>query len=109
MCDKVAEVTYKTINGINIDDVTICVTEALEYHEPDLPYYIQQKINVVISQTAAVSSSTLNYIEQRYGSMENYKNWLLPYLLLAVSLAMQFVLEMDLEDDSELRELCGDL
>ena len=107
--DKVAEVTYKTITGINIDDVTICVTEAFEYHEPDLPYYIQQKINVVISQTAAVSSSTLNYIEQRYGSMENYKNWLLPYLLLAVSLAMQFVLEMDLEDDSELRELCGDL
>lgn len=46
--DKVAEVTYKTINGINIDDVTICVTEALEYHEPDLPYYIQQKINNAI-------------------------------------------------------------
>ena len=46
--DKVAEVTYKTINGINIDDVTICVTEALEYHEPNLPYYIQQKINNAI-------------------------------------------------------------
>lgn len=106
--DKVVEVTYKTINGIDIDDVIICVTEAFEYHEPDLPYYIQQKINVVISQTAAISSSTLNYIEQNCGSKGNYKDWLLPYLLLAVSLAMEFVLEMDLDDDSELQDYLGE-
>lgn len=107
--DKVAEITYKTIVGIDIDNITICVTEAFEYHEPDLPYYIQEKINVIIPKTAAVSSSTLRYIEQEGGDMEHYDGWLLAYLLLSTSLAMQFVLEMDLDDDLELQQFCKKL
>ena len=104
--DKVAEVTYKTIVGIDIDDISFYVNEAFEYHEPDLPYYIQEKINVIISQTAALSLSTLRYIEQEGGDLDHYEDWLPAYLLLSTSLAMHFVLEMDLDDDLELQEFC---
>ena len=105
--DKVAEVTYKTIVGEEIN-TEISINEAFEYHEPDLPFYIQQKITNAVPRIVSVASRILQHIEENNYRTNELDFWLLPFLLLPSSLAMQFVLEMDLNDDSELRQFIGE-
>lgn len=100
--DKVAEVTYKKIVGKKVD-TTFQITEAFDYHEPDLPYYIQQKINNIVGKNAIIVKRTLNHIKENDYLTDNLEDWLLPFLLVPIALAIQFVLEMDFDDDSELR------
>lgn len=105
--DKVAEATYKTLVGEEVDTV-LNINEAFEYHEPDLPYYMQQKITDKVPLIISVADKVLQHIEDCEYRTEDLENWFLPFLLLAVSLAMQFGLEMDLNDDSELRQFIGE-
>ncbi|MDL2251407.1 hypothetical protein LJC12_00990, partial [Odoribacter sp. OttesenSCG-928-J03] len=68
--DKMVEVTYKVIVGQEID-TTFNVKEAFEYHEPDLPYFIQLKLTNQVGKMAIVSIKTLNYIERNdYRTMD---------------------------------------
>ena len=105
--DKVAEATYKTIVGKKVD-TELNLNEAFEYHEPDLPYYIQQKITNAVPRIVGVSSEVLRHINNKGYRTDDLENWFLPFLILPGGLAMQFVLEMDLDDDSELRHYIGE-
>lgn len=105
--DKVAEATYKTIVGDEVN-TELSLHEAFEYHEPDLPYYIQQKITNAVGQIGKVCNDTMGYIDENGYHTEDLEYWFLPLLLLPVGLAMQFALEMDLDDDSELRHFIGE-
>lgn len=93
--DKVAEVTYKTIVGEEVN-TELNINEAFEYHEPDLPYYIQQKITNAVPKIISVASKVLQYIDENGFRTTDLDYWLLPFLLLPSGLAMQFVMEMDL-------------
>ena len=101
--DKVAEATYKTIVGAEVDTV-LNISEAFEYHKPDLPYYIQQKITNAVPRIVGVANEVLQHIDDNGYRIEDLENWFLPFLILPCGLAMQFVLEMDFNDDSELRQ-----
>ena len=105
--DKVAEATYKIIVNEDVN-VELNIGEAFEYYEPDLPYYIQQKITNAVEKIVTVCSDTLSYIDDNGYRTEDIEYWFLPLLLLSVSLAMHFVLEMNLDDDSELRHYLGE-
>lgn len=105
--DKVAEATYKTIVGEEVD-TELNISEAFDYHEPDLPYYIQQKITDAVPRIISVANAVLQHIDANGYRTEDLENWFLPFLLLPGGLAMQFVLEMDLNDDSELRHFIGE-
>ena len=105
--DKVAEATYKTIIGREVD-TELDLKEVFEYHEPDLPYYIQQKINVALGGITSVYSDTMRFIKEKGYQTDDLEYWLLPLLILSSGLAMKFVLELDLNDDSELRQFIGE-
>ena len=105
--DKVAEVTYKTIVEDEIN-TELNIKEAFEYHEPDLPYYIQQKITNAVPKIVSLANKVLWYIDENDYRTTDLDYWLLPFLLLPSGLAMQFVMEMDLNDDSELRHSIGE-
>ncbi len=98
--DKVAEVTYKTLVGEEVD-TTMDIKEAFEYHEPDLPIYIQEKLTSVVHKLALISSRTLRFIDEKGYRTDDLENWFFPYLLIPVGFAIQFVVEMDLDDDSD--------
>ena len=57
--DKVVEVTYKVIIDVEIDTQFI-PSEPFEYHEPDLPEYIQLKLT-----NAVVYRNTVNQLQLR--------------------------------------------
>lgn len=105
--DKVAEATYKTLVGEDVDTV-LNINEAFDYHEPDLPYYIQQKITNAVPRIVGVSNQVLQHIDENEYRTDDLEEWFLPFLLLPVGQAIQFVMEMDLEDDSELRRFIGE-
>ena len=105
--DKVAEATYKTLVGEDVDTV-LNIIEAFDYHEPDLPYYIQQKITNAVPRIVGVSNQVLQHIDENEYRTDDLEEWFLPFLLLPVGQAIQFVMEMDLEDDSELRRFIGE-
>ena len=100
--DKVTEATYKTIMEQEID-TTFDLREAFDYHEPDLPYYIQQKLTNVVSQIASLGYDLLVYIKEKQFYALSLNTWFLPYLLVPAYIGIQFAQEMNLDDDSELQ------
>ena len=102
--DKVVEVTYKVIFDMDLDTQFI-PKEVYEYHEPDLPEYVQVKLTNVVGQILRIHSKTIDYIDKNGGRPNNQKDWLLPILLLASFIAMQFAQEIDYNDQSELDRL----
>ena len=105
--DKIAEATYKTIVGNEVN-IELYIPEAFKYHEPDLPDYIQQKITNVVSMNINVADKVLQHIDDNGYRTDDLENWFLPFLILSSGLAIQFTLEMDLDDDSELRHFIGE-
>ena len=100
--DKVAEITYKAISNLDID-TELSLNEAFSYHEPDLPIHIQQKINIIVPKTVYICSETIKFIDEN--NYSDRGNWLNALLLLAVSLAINYIMEIDLNDDSELKHI----
>ena len=102
--DKVAEATYKTIIGEDVDTI-LNISEAFEYYEPDLPYSIQEQITNTVGKIAHIGNDVLKYIKDNGYMTEDLEFWFLPYLLIPVSFAIQFVLEIDISDNDVLGDL----
>lgn len=99
--DKVVEVTYKVIIDVEIDTQFI-PSEPFEYHEPDLPEYIQLKLTNAVGKVGHIFCRTIDFIDQKGYRSENLKDWLLPVLIVATYVGMEFAQEIDLDDDSEM-------
>lgn len=99
--DKVVEVTYKVIFNMDIDTQFI-PKEVYEYHEPDLPEYVQVKLTNVVGQILRIHSKTIDYLDKNGGRPTKQADWLLPVLLLASFIGIQFAQEIDYNDQSEL-------
>ncbi len=99
--DKVVEVAYKAITDSEIDTQFI-PSEPFEYHEPDLPEYIQLKLTNAVGKVGRIFCRTIDFIDKKGYRTENLKDWLLPVLLIATYLGIEFAQEMDLDDDSEM-------
>ena len=99
--DKVVEVTYKVIIDVEIDTQFI-PSEPFEYHEPDLPEYIQLKLTNAVGKVGHIFCRTIDLIDQKGDRSENLKDWLLPVLIVATYVGMEFAQEIDLDDDSEM-------
>lgn len=100
--DKTVEVTYKVITDAEIDTEFI-PAEPYEYHEPDLPEYIQLKLTNAVSRVGVICCKTIDFIDRSGFRSDNLNDWMLPLLLVAAYVGIEFAQEMDLEDDSELK------
>lgn len=58
--DKVVEVTYKVIIDVEIDTQFI-PSEPFEYHEPDLPEYIQLKLTNAVGKVGHIFCRTIDF------------------------------------------------
>ncbi len=99
--DKVVEVTYKAIIDAEIDTQFI-PSEPFEYHEPDLPEYIQLKITYAVGKVGQICCRTIDFIDKNDYRTDNLNDWLLPLLVVATYIGMEFAQEMDLDDDGEM-------
>lgn len=99
--DKVVEVTYKVIIDAEIDTQFI-PSEPFEYHEPDLPEYIQLKITYAVGKVGQICCRTIDFIDKNDYRTDNLNDWLLPLLVVATYIGMEFAQEMDLDDDGEM-------
>ena len=83
-------------------DTQFIPSEPFEYHEPDLPEYIQLKLTNAVGKVGHIFCRTIDFIDQKGYRTENLKDWLLPVLIVATYVGMEFAQEMDLDDDSEM-------
>ena len=100
--DKVVEAAYKKITGEEID-TQFNIKEAFEYHEPDLPEYIQLKLTNVVGKVAIISSDILHYLGKNDLKTTDLSTWMSPYFMVAATIAIQFAQEIDLNDDTEMQ------
>ena len=100
--DKVVEAAYKKITGEEID-TQFNIREAFEYHEPDLPEYIQLKLTNVVGKVAIISSDILHYLGKNDLKTADLSTWMPPYFMVAATIAIQFAQEIDLNDDTEMQ------
>jgi len=100
--DKVTEALYKLLMGDEVD-TQFNLKEAFEYHEPDLPEYIQLKLTNVVGKIAVINRKLIQHLEDNDARTANLDNWLPAYLMVAVIIAIQFAQEIDPNDDSEMQ------
>ncbi len=105
--DKSFEIAYKLIINTEVDTLFIPV-ETFDYYELDIPEYLQLKVNNIIGHLAILHCNTFEYIVDNKYNKNPLKDWLLPLLLGASTIAIQFAMEMDLNDDSEMRHYLYD-
>ena len=91
--DKVVEATYKKLMGEEID-TQFNIREAFEYHEPDLPEYIQFKQTNVVGKLAIISSEILQYLGKNSLKTTDLSTWMAPYFMVAATIAIQFAQEI---------------
>ena len=101
--DKTTEATYKMIMDEEIDTQFI-PKEIYDGYAPDLPEYIQLKLTNVVGKVALISSSILQYLDKNKYRTLDMDVWLSAYLMISVTLAIQFAQEIDPDDDSEMQE-----
>ena len=87
--DKTTEATYKLVNGEEVD-TQFMLREAFEYHEPDLPEYIQLKLTNVIGQIGIISTKILHYLDENECRTKDVEQWMPAYLMVSVVLAIEF-------------------
>ncbi len=101
--DKTTEATYKMIMNDEIDTQFI-PKEIYDGYAPDLPEYIQLKLTNVVGKVAIISSSILQYLDKKKYRTLDLNVWLSAYLMISVTLAIQFAQEIDPNDDSEMQD-----
>ena len=100
--DKVTEALYKLLMGDEVD-TQFNLQEAFDYHEPDLPEYIQLKLTNVVGKIGIINTKILHYLDENNARTSNLDEWLPAYLMVAVIIAIQFAQEIDPDDDSEMQ------
>ena len=100
--DKVTEALYKLLTREEVD-TQFDLKEAFDYHEPDLPEYIQLKLTNVVGKMAIIHSRILLYLDENNARTSELELWLPAYLMVAVIIAIQFAQEIDSDDDSEMQ------
>lgn len=100
--DKVTEALYKLLMGEEVD-TQFDFKEAFNYHEIDLPKYIQLKLTNVVGKIAVIHSRFLHYLDENNTRTSELNLWLPAYLMVAVIIAIQFAQEIDPDDDSEMQ------
>ena len=106
--DKTTEATYKLIMDEEVDTQFI-PKEIHEGYAPDLPEYIQLKLTKVVGKIAIISRSILQYLDDKKLRSHDMNVWLSAYLMISVTLAIQFAQEIDPDDDSEMQDYLNSL
>ena len=106
--DKTTEATYKMIMDEEID-TQFLPKEIYEGYAPDLPESIQLKLTNVVGKISIISSSILQYLDNNKLRTLDMNVWLSAYLMISVTLAIQFAQEIDPEDDSEMQDYLNGL
>ena len=106
--DKTTEATYKMIMDEEIN-TQFLPKEIYDGYAPDLPEYIQLKLTNVVGKVAIISSSILQYLDKNKYRTLDMNVWLSAYLMISVTLAIQFAQEINPDDDSEMQDYLKEL
>ena len=100
--DKTFESFYLTITGGDISKVIFDISDAInnEYYEISVPDNLQLKINKVVPRIVLLARNTYQFMRENGYMEQPISKWLYIYLNFAASLAMHFVIEMDLSDNN---------
>ena len=101
--DKTVEVTFKVITKQEVN-TKLKVSEIFDYYEIDVPAHIQHNLTVKVPQIALIHHQLKKYIAEKDYQSEPMETWLFGFLLTAVSIAISFTSEMDLNDIAGLQE-----
>ncbi len=101
--DRSFEISYKLIIGKE-PDTEFRPAETGGYYELDVPQYIQLKVNKIIPKICLIFKSSYEYINDKGYINGDCLSWLFPLLSGACGIAFKFAMEMDLNDDSEMRQ-----
>lgn len=101
--DKTVEVTFKVITHQEVN-TKMNVGEIFKYYELDVPVHIQHNVTVKVPQISRINHKLQEYITAKGYQSEGLDVWLFGFLLAAVSTAISFTAEMDLNDISALQE-----
>ena len=99
--DKTTEALYKLLTDEEVD-TQFELKEAFEYHEPDVPEYIQLKLTNVVGKLSIISQKLLAFLDDIEARTEELNSWMSAYLMVSATIAIQFAQEIDPEDDSEM-------
>ena len=102
--DKTVEVTFKVITRQEVT-TKMNVGEIFKYYELDVPAHIQHNVTVKVPKIALINKKLQEYMIDKGYQSEGLDVWLFGFLLTAVSTAISFTAEMDLNDISALQEL----
>ena len=96
--DKTIESFYLTITGGDTSKLVFDIGDVInnEYYEISVPDNLQQKINKVVPRIVLLARNTYQFMQDNDYMGQPISKWLYIYLNFAESLAMQFVIEMDL-------------
>ena len=65
-------------------------------------YVLWLKLTNAVGKVGHIFCRTIDFIDQKGYRSENLKDWLLPVLIVATYVGMEFAQEIDLDDDSEM-------
>lgn len=97
--DKSVEIGFKMHGGMDVD-TEFQPAEVLQEHYPDLPEYIQIKINGMIPRIVAIYAEINGYMKTEGIYDIPARQWLAALCMAGAILGMRFFYEMDLEECS---------
>lgn len=102
--DKTFESFYLTITGGDTSKIVFDISDAInnEYYEISVPDNLQLKINKVVPRIVLLARNTYQFMQDNGHMGQPVSKWLYIYLNFAASLAMHFVIEMDLNDNHKV-------
>lgn len=106
--DRAVEVTYKVIMGLDIDTQYI-LNEPFDGYNIDIPEYIQLKLTNRVEPISLLYCEIIDYIDKNEYRTEKLSDWLLPVLLVAAIVGIEFAQEMDLDNDDEMQQYLEDM
>ena len=102
--DKTVEVTFKVITQQEVN-TKMNIGEIFQYYELDVPVHIQHNVSVKVPRISLINKKLREFVIEKGYQSEGLEVWLFGFLLTAVSIAISFTAEMDLNDIAALQEL----
>ena len=100
--DKTVEIFYKQYNGIDLNTVNFDLYEIFEQYEVDVPLNIQRILHNQLLKIVGLTRSLWDYMEESGYFEMKYSEWLSMFLYTACIIGLNFVQNLDFNNDSEI-------
>ena len=94
--DRTVEVNYLAMNGEPYENICLDVDEIGCYYELSLPDHIQLQINRIVPNIVLLAGEIYRFMQGNEYVGLSFARWINLYMSAAVSIAMQYILEIEL-------------